>query len=320
MGKEKKEKGRRGQVMEMFWKQRALQMFVLAGVIYIFIFNYIPMVGLIIGFKDYKITGGLPGMFTSEWVGFKYFKEFFTDYKFGQLMKNTLVLSILKLIFSFPLPILFAVMLNEVKNKKVKKFIQTTSYLPYFISWVIVSGLLRILAADTGIINTILLSAHIIKQPMELLTSPQYFYTVAVVTAMWKDTGWWTIVFLAAITGIDPSLYEAASIDGATRLQKMRYITIPCIAGTITVVLIMALGNLLGGGLSGSNFEQCYLLGNSGNMEVSDIIQTYVMRVGLSNARYSYATAVGMFQSVISVTLVYISNFVSKKISGNGLF
>lgn len=230
------------------------------------------------------------------------------------------MLSVLKLIFSFPLPIIFAVMLNEVKNKKVKKFIQTTSYLPYFISWVIVSGLLRILAADTGIINTVLLSLNIIKQPMELLTSPQYFYTVAVVTAMWKDTGWWTIVFLAAITGIDPSLYEAASIDGATRLQKMRYITIPCIAGTITVVLIMALGNLLGGGLSGSNFEQCYLLGNSGNMEVSDIIQTYVMRVGLSNARYSYATAVGMFQSVISVTLVYISNFVSKKISGNGLF
>lgn len=320
MGKGKKEKGYAGQIMEMFWKQRALQMFVLAGVIYIFIFNYIPMVGLIIGFKDYKITSGLAGMFTSKWVGFKYFQEFFTDYKFGQLMKNTLVLSVLKLIFSFPLPIIFAVMLNEVKNKKVKKFIQTTSYLPYFISWVIVSGLLRILAADTGIINTVLLSLNIIKQPMELLTSPQYFYTVAVVTAMWKDTGWWTIVFLAAITGIDPSLYEAASIDGATRLQKMRYITIPCIAGTITVVLIMALGNLLGGGLSGSNFEQCYLLGNSGNMEVSDIIQTYVMRVGLSNARYSYATAVGMFQSVISVTLVYISNFVSKKISGNGLF
>lgn len=320
MGKRKKEKGYHGQILEMFWKQRALQMFVLAGVVYIFIFNYIPMVGLIIGFKDYKITSGLPGMFTSQWVGFKYFKEFFTDYKFGQLMRNTLVLSILKLIFSFPLPIIFAVMLNEVKNKKIKKFIQTTSYLPYFISWVIVSGLLRILAADTGIINTVLLSLNIIKQPMELLTSPQYFYAVAVITAMWKDTGWWTIVFLAAITGIDPALYEAASIDGATRLQKMCYITIPCIAGTITVVLIMALGNLLGGGLSGSNFEQCYLLGNSGNMEVSDIIQTYVMRIGLSNARYSYATAVGMFQAVISVTLVYISNFVSKKVSGNGLF
>ena len=143
---------------------------------------------------------------------------------------------------------------------------------------------------------------------------------MAVLTAIWKDTGWWAIVFLAAITGIDPSLYEAAEMDGATRTQRIRYITLPCIAGTITVVLIMALGNLLGGGLSGSNFEQCYLLGNQGNMEVSDIIQTYVMRTGLSNGRYSYATAVGMFQSVISVTLVFISNFISKRVSGNGLF
>lgn len=307
-------------VLQEFWKQRYLQVFVLAGILYIFIFNYIPMIGLIIGFKDYKITGGLAGMFSSPWVGFKYFKEFFTDYKFGELLKNTLVLSILKLIFSFPIPIFFAVLLNEVKSRKAKKFIQTVSYLPYFVSWVIVAGLLRILASDTGIINNILMSLHITSQPLELLTSPKYFTAVAVLTAIWKDTGWWAIIFLASITGIDPTLYEAAEMDGATRIQRIRFITIPCIAGTITVVLIMALGNLLGGGLSGSNFEQCYLLGNQGNMEVSDIIQTYVMRIGLSNGRYSYATAVGMFQSVISVTLVFISNFISKKVSGNGLF
>lgn len=306
--------------LKLFWKQRYLQLFVLAGIAYILIFNYVPMVGLIIGFKDYKITSGLQGMFTSEWVGLKYFKEFFTDYKFPELMRNTLVLSILKLIFSFPIPIIFAVMLNEVKNKKAKKFIQTVSYLPYFVSWVIVAGLLRILASDTGIINDILMSLHLTSHPLELLTSPKYFTAVAVLTAIWKDTGWWAIVFLAAITGIDPTLYEAAEMDGATRIQRIRFITIPCIAGTVTVVLIMALGNLLGGGLSGSNFEQCYLLGNQGNMAVSDIIQTYVMRIGLSNGRYSFATAVGMFQSVISVTLVFISNFISKKISGNGLF
>ena len=313
---QRKEKGS----LKLFWKQRYLQIFVLAGVLYVLIFNYIPMVGLIIGFKDYKITSGLAGMFTSEWVGLKYFKEFFTDYKFPELMRNTLILSVLKLIFSFPIPILFAVLLNEVRSKKAKKFIQTTSYLPYFVSWVIVAGLLKILASDTGIINSILMNLHITSQPLELLTSPKYFTTVAVISAIWKDTGWWAIVFLAAITGIDPTLYEAAEIDGASRIKRIRYITIPCIAGTVTVVLIMALGNLLGGGLSGSNFEQCYLLGNQGNMEVSDIIQTYVMRIGLSNARYSYATAVGMFQSVISVTLVFLSNFISKKISGNGLF
>ncbi len=297
-----------------------LQMFVLAGILYIFIFHYIPMFGLIIGFKDYKITTGIAGMFTSDWVGLKYFKEFFTDYKFGELMRNTLVLSILKLVCSFPIPILLAILINEVRCRRLKKFIQTVSYLPYFISWVIVSGMLKIMADDSGIINQCLMALGVTDKPLELLTSPKYFYTISILTSIWKDTGWWTIIFLAAITGIDPTLYEAAEIDGAGRIRKMVSITLPSISPTVTVVLILALGNLLGGGLSGSNFEQCYLLGNSGNIEVSDIIQTYVMRVGLSNARYSYATAVGMFQSVISIILVYTSNFISKKISGNSLF
>ena len=317
---ENQKKQKTSGIWKEFWRQRSLQIFVLAGVLYIFVFHYIPMFGLIIGFKDYKVTSGVSGMFTSPWVGFKYFKEFFTDYKFGELMRNTLFLSIMKLVCSFPIPIVFAILLNEVKHKGTKKFIQTISYLPYFISWVIVSGLLRLLASDSGIINEVLLNLGVIDAPLEFLTSPKYFYGMCILTAIWKDTGWWTIVFLAAITGIDPSMYEAASIDGATRIQKMKFITFPSIAGTVTVVLILALGNLLGGGLSGSNFEQCYLLGNSGNMEVSDIIQTYVMRIGLSQSRYSYATAVGMFQSVISVVLVYTSNFVSKKISGSGLF
>ena len=297
-----------------------LQMFVLAGILYIFIFHYIPMFGLVIGFKDYKITTGIAGMFTSDWVGLKYFKEFFTDYKFGELMRNTLVLSILKLVCSFPIPILLAILINEVRCRRLKKFIQTVSYLPYFISWVIVSGMLKIMADDSGIINQCLMALGVTDKPLELLTSPKYFYTISILTSIWKDTGWWTIIFLAAITGIDPTLYEAAEIDGAGRIRKMVSITLPSISPTVTVVLILALGNLLGGGLSGSNFEQCYLLGNSGNIEVSDIIQTYVMRVGLSNARYSYATAVGMFQSVISIILVYTSNFISKKISGNSLF
>lgn len=304
-------------LLSKFWKQRALQMFVLAGIVYIIIFNYVPMFGLVMGFKDYQVTQGI---FESPWVGFKWFEEFFTDYKFTQILSNTLILSILKLVCTFPIPIVFAIMLNEVHNKKVKKFIQTSSYLPYFISWVVVARLLQVFVSRTGALNNILLSMGWIEKPLEILTSPDYFYGLAILTAIWKDTGWWTIIFLAAITGIDPTLYEAAEIDGATRLQKMRYITFPSISSTVTVVLILALGNLLGGGLSGSNFEQCYLLGNAGNIDKSDIIQTYVMRVGLVNARYSYATAVGMFQSVISVILVYTSNFISKRISGNGLF
>lgn len=304
-------------LLSRFWKQRALQAFVLAGVAYIIVFNYIPMFGLVMGFKDYQVTQGI---FESPWVGFKWFEEFFTDYKFTQILSNTLVLSILKLVCTFPIPIVFAIMLNEVRGKRMKKFIQTSSYLPYFISWVVVAGLLQVFVSSTGALNNLLAGAGWIEKPLEILTSPDYFYGLAVITAIWKDTGWWTIIFLAAITGIDPTLYEAADMDGATRMQKMRYITFPSIAGTVTVVLILALGNLLGDGLSGSNFEQCYLLGNAGNIDNSDIIQTYVMRVGLVNARYSYATAVGMFQSVISVVLVYTSNFISKRISGNGLF
>lgn len=314
--KENKSRG----LWKTFWKQRYIQAFVLAGIIYVIIFSYIPMFGIIIAFKDYKLTTGIPGMFTSEWVGVKHFKEFFNDIKFNQLLKNTLILSVLKLVFSFPIPIIFAILLNEVRVKGVKKFIQTVSYLPYFISWVIVAGMLRIFASDTGVINELLMSLGITNAPLEFLTSPKYFTTIAVLTAIWKDSGWWAIVFLAAITGIDPTLYEAAEIDGASRLQRIRFITLPGIAGTVTVVLIMALGNLMGGGLSGSNFEQCYLLGNNGNIDVSDIIQTYVMRIGLSQGRYSFATAVGLFQSAISVTLVFISNFISKKIAGRGLF
>ena len=312
--------GRHVSWLTQFRKQGMLQLFVLAGIVYIFIFHYIPMFGLIIGFKDYKITTGIAGMLTSKWVGLKHFKEFFGDYKFGELMRNTLVLSILKLVCSFPVPIILAVFINEVRNRPLKKFIQTVSYLPYFISWVIVSGMLKIMADESGIINQVIVALGISPRPLELLTSPKYFYPIAILTAIWKDSGWWTIIFLAAITGIDPTLYEAAEIDGAGRVRKMVDITLPSIAPTVTVVLIMALGNLLGGGLSGSNFEQCYLLGNAGNIEVSDIVQTYVMRIGLSNARYSYATAVGMFQSVISVILVYTSNMISKKVSGNGLF
>ena len=300
-----------------------LQLYALLApvLILIFIFCYLPLYGLLIAFQDWY--PGMPFLdFTgaTKWVGLKHFISFFQNPYFWRLIKNTLVLSALNLGVAFWIPIGFALLINELRLVKFKKFAQTASYLPYFISWVVVAGLLQVFVSSTGALNNLLAGAGWIEKPLEILTSPDYFYGLAVITAIWKDTGWWTIIFLAAITGIDPTLYEAADMDGATRMQKMRYITFPSIAGTVTVVLILALGNLLGGGLSGSNFEQCYLLGNAGNIDNSDIIQTYVMRVGLVNARYSYATAVGMFQSVISVVLVYTSNFISKRISGNGLF
>jgi putative aldouronate transport system permease protein len=303
-----------------FWKQRHMQLLVLLGIAFLLIFSYAPMAGLLMAFKDFKLQMGYAGIFTSRWVGFKWFIEFFTDYKFNQLLRNTLAISLLKLVFTFPVPILFAIMLNEVRKKTFKRIVQTASYLPYFISWVIVAGFcLQFLSTD-GVINNMLVALGLTKEPFNFLTGTQYFWGLAVITGMWKDMGWWAIIFLAAIAGVDPALYEAAIIDGAGRLQRIRHITLPSIAPTIMVVLILAIGNLLGGGLGGSSFEQCYLLGNNGNNATSDILQTYGFRVGLSEGRYAYATAIGMVQSVISVILIFSSNFFAKKISNSSLF
>lgn len=276
------------------------------------------MVGIIMAFKDYRIENGFSSLFTSKWVGFKFFIEFFTDYGFGKLLRNTVAISLLKLVFSFPVPIIFAIMLNEVKVLPFKRIVQTSSYLPHFISWVIIAGISFTFLSSNGIINTLL--KPIFKQPVPFLTNPDNFWGLAVFTDIWKDMGWWAIIFLAAITGINPDLFEAAELDGVSRIGKIWYITLPCIRGTIVVVLILALGNLFGGGLSGSNFEQSYLLGNSLNKETSDIIQTYVMKVGLQQMRFSYATAAGLVQSVISLILTFGSNYLAKKFTGSGLF
>ena len=305
--------------LHLFWRQRYMQAFALTGIAFVIIFNYIPMFGVIIAFKDYKIQTGIIGMFTSQWVGLKWFTEFFTDYNCWSIIRNTLVMSVVKMIFTYPMPILLALLLNEIKASGIKRVVQTASYLPYFISWVIVAGFTQIFLQSSGVINSVMLSSGSITNAIAFQTTPKYFLPTVVITAIWKDMGWWAILFLASIAGIDPTLYEAANIDGAGRLMRIWHITLPGIKGTITVVTILALGNLLGGGLSGSNFEQSYLLGTPGNIEVSEIIQTYVMNVGLSKQRFSYAAAIGLCQSAISVMLVMASNFISKKVAGEGL-
>ncbi len=313
----------RGQTRRhLFRKQWTLQVFVLLGIVFLAIFSYAPMFGLLMAFKDYKITDGIIGIFTSKFVGFKYFSEFFHEYNFKTIVTNTVGISVLKLIFSFPAPIILAIMLNEVRSVPFKRTVQTISYLPNFISWVIVSGfaLIFLSADNNGIINVLLVKTGIASKPLPFLTSPSYFWGLAVLTSIWKETGWWAIIFLAAISGIDPQMYEAAEVDGASRLKRIWYITLPSIKSTVTVVLILALGNLLGGGLGGSSFEQSFLLGNPANISRSEIIQTYVFRVGLSEGRYAYATAVGLIQSFISLILVLTSNYASKKVSGNSLF
>ena len=308
-------------VWKRFWEQRYLQLFALAGIAFILLFYYVPMTGLLMAFKRYKIQTGYAGIFTAEWVGFKWFQEFFNDYKFKELLYNTLGISVLKMLFTFPVPLLLAIMLSETRNRAVKRVVQTASYLPYFISWVVVTGFcLQFFATNDGVVNKALVALNLVDKPQYFLSSPNYFWGMVIGTGIWKEMGWWAIIFLAAITGVDPTLYEAAMIDGAGRIRRIQHITLPSIAPTVTVVLILAIGNLLGGGLGGSTFEQCYLLGNDANRAASDIFQTYSFRIGLTEGRYAYATAIGMIQSVVSVILVFSTNAISKKITGNGLF
>jgi len=312
---------RQPSLWKRFKKQRSLHVFVWIGLLFLLIFSYTPMFGILMAFKNYTITQGIKGIFTSEWVGFKYFAEFYNDYKFGDIIRNTLVLSFLKVIFTFPLPILLAVMLSEVKNMAFKRVVQTASYLPHFISWVVVLGLtFTFLSANAGLVNRLLLGWGWIDEPIPFLTSPNYFWGLAVGTAMWKEAGWWAIIFLAAIAGINPTLYEAAQIDGAGRLARIWHITLPGIRGTVVVVLILTVGSILGGGLVGSNFDQAFLMGNAGNNDTSEIVQTYAFKVGLAQGRYSYAAAIDLVQSIISVILIFTSNYIAKKVSGTSLF
>lgn len=305
----------------MLRNQLPFHAFVGAGLLYLLVFSYIPMFGIIIAFKDYNISTGIEGIFSSPWAGLSHFKELLDDYNFPSLVRNTLWLSILKVIFSYPIPILFAIMLSEVRNVVFKRFVQTVSYLPHFVSWVVVTGIAyAFFSSGYGIFNDLLLSLHVIKEPIQVLTDPDSFYTLAVSTAIWKEAGWWTIIFLAALAGIDPALYEAAEMDGAGRMKRIFHITLPGLKGAAIVVLILTIGSILGGGLVGSNFEQSMLLGNALNVERSQIIQTYAFNVGLAQGRFSFATAIDLAQSVISLILIFSSNYIAKRVSGTGLF
>lgn len=307
--------------LKLFRRQLSFHLFVWLGILFLLVFSYLPMFGIIIAFKNYKISTGIEGIFTSSWAGLGHFKELINDYNFPSLVRNTLALSILKLIFSYPIPILFAIMLSEVRNAAFKRFVQTVSYLPHFISWVVVTGIAyAFFSTGYGIFNELLLSLGILDEPIAILTDPDSFYALAVSTAIWKEAGWWTIIFLAALAGIDPSLYEAAEMDGAGRIKRILYITLPGLKSAAIVVLILSIGSILGGGLVGSNFEQSMLLGNALNSENSQIIQTYAFNVGLAQGRFSFATAIDLMQSVISLFLILSSNYAAKRFLGTGLF
>ncbi len=303
-----------------FWdslrRQSSLQLILLLGLLYLIIFSYVPMVGIIISFKEYKLSSGLMGFFTSDWVGFKWFAEFFSSPMCFKVIRNTLVLSFLKLCIAFPAPILFALLLNEIQSSKFKRVVQTASYLPHFISWIIVSGLcFTMFSSVNGLVNEVLLKLEWITSPLTILTDGGQYWGLAIGTEVWKETGWNAIIFIAAIAGIDSALYEAAQIDGASRLQRVIHVTLPGIKGTIIIMFILALGGLVNG-----NLDQAMMLGNTVNRDYSEIVNSYVLTVGLKQFRFDYAAAVGLMQSVISVALVFSTNALSRKATGASLY
>lgn len=294
-------------------QQIQLQTMILPAVIFIIIFSYVPMYGLIIAFKDYKV---LKGFFGSEWVGIKYFQEFFMDPIFPRLLRNTLGMNLLSFAINFPAPIIFALLLNELRFMRYKKAIQTVSYLPHFVSWVVFGGLaLNILSPTTGALNGILVKLGVIPEPVNFIAIPEYFWIIMAILSLIKGLGWGSIIYIAAISGVDPELYESAVVDGAGRFQRMWHITLPCIAPTISIMLIFAIAGILNTGV-----EQLLVLQNSSNIAMSETIDTYVYKIGIQQARYSFATAAGLAKSIVAVLLLLGANYLSKKISENSLF
>ncbi|MFD1128477.1 ABC transporter permease [Paenibacillus provencensis] len=286
---------------------------VIPALILVFIFSYIPMYGVLMAFQDYSI---FDGFWASPWVGFKHFEMFFSSPDFWTIMRNTLIISALKLFIGFPAPIILALMLNEVRQMAFKRVIQTVSYLPHFLSWVIVAGFaMSILSTDNGSLNILLEKLHLIDEPIGFLGIAEYFWGILVSVNVWKEIGFNSIVYLAAIAGINPNLYEAAQMDGASRLKQIRYITIPSIMPVVIIFFILAIGNLLNAG-----FEDILLLGGNPVLrDVSDVLDTYVYRTGIENQRFSYATAAGLFKAVVSVLLLTLANYAARK-SGNSLW
>ena len=279
-------------------------------VAYYIIFHYAPMYGAIIAFKEFNPALGIMG---SPWVGFKHFKSFFEGVYFWRLVRNTLLISVYSLIWGFPAPIILALLLNEVKNKYFKRTVQTVSYLPHFISLVVVCGIIKDFTSTDGVINDII--EFLGGERTNFLMIPEWFRPIYVGSGIWQEVGWGSIIYLAAITNIDPQLYEAATIDGASRWKQTWHITLPGIVPTIVILLILRLGGLMSVG-----FEKIILLYNSATMETADVISSYVYRRGLLDFDYSFSAAVGLFNSVINLILITSANRLSRKVSETSLW
>ncbi|GAA3409594.1 ABC transporter permease [Paenibacillus hodogayensis] len=281
------------------------------GIAFLLLFKYTPMYGVIIAFKDFNIFEGLAA---SPWVGFKNFERLFSSSAFFHVFQNTLIISLYKIVFLFPLPIFIAILMNELKNMIFKRVVQTVIYLPHFLSWVIVSGLfIDLLSSNGGLVNKIIVALG--GQPIAFFLDQGVFRSLLVATAGWKELGWSTIVYLAALTGIDPQLYEAAKIDGAGKWKQTLYITLPGMIPVIMLMFILRLGSILEAGT-----EQILIMYNPGVYNVADVIGTYVYRIGLGEQDYSFSTAVGLFESIIAFFLIVTGNALSSKFLKRGIW
>ncbi|MFP7293701.1 ABC transporter permease [Bacillus safensis] len=302
---------KRKRLLNQLISQKFLYLMILPGLIYFIVFKYVPMWGLIIAFQDYQPFLGILG---SEWVGFKHFIRLFTEPTFFILLKNTLILFAMNVVIFFPIPILLALLLNEVRLALFKKFVQTMIYIPHFMSWVIVVSLsFVLLTVDGGLMNELI--AFFGGEKINFLLSQEWFRPMYILQVIWREAGWSTIIYLAAITAVDPQLYEAAKMDGAGRLRQMWHITLPAIKSVIVVLLILKIGDTLELG-----FEHVYLLLNATNREVAEIFDTYVYTAGLKQGQFSYSTAVGLFKAAVGLILVMLANRLAKKFGEEGIY
>ena len=280
-------------------------------VVYYIVFAYTPMYGILLAFKNYKVKQGIMG---SPWVGLDHFRRFFSAYNFKQLIGNTVGISVYSLIIGFPIPIVFALMLNYLTHNRLKKVVQMVSYAPYFISTVVICGMITIfMTPDTGILNV--LRGYLGMESVNFLAKPEWFKSIYVWTGVWQGMGWSSIIYISALAGVDYEMHEAAIVDGATKIQRMLHVDLPSIKPTILMLLILQMGSLMNVG-----FEKVYLLQNTLNKSAASVISTYVYEVGLINSDYGYSTAVGLFNSLINLALVVAANQLSKRFAGESLF
>jgi putative aldouronate transport system permease protein len=294
------------------WKQRYLILMSMPFVVWVVAMNYLPIFGWVMAFQDFKLKKGMIASFTNApFVGLKHFRLLWQDFlnqgRFYFALRNTIAMSLLALTFGFVMPIIFALMLNEIRMLRFKKAVQTISYLPHFISWVVAAGMISTMLSAEGPVNDLMLMLGLSGKRLSFLADEKLFWGIITVADIWKELGWNAIIFLAAITGVDPGLYESASIDGASRLKKIWHITLPCIMPVIIVILIMNIGWLLSMG-----FEKQYLLGSDITRNYSEVLDVYVIKYGIGQSRYSFGTAIGLFKSVVSIVLVFMANFIAK--------